>query len=161
MFRACKNHTDKQVFCKKLCKSCYVNDYNKRRREKLQKEKKAPISQFSDQRKKLTAIYSILRADIMKVKLRCEANLPGCLKFASEIHHKKGRRGFLLIMSKYFGYQCDNCHKICTRDSKMAKEEGLSLPINGPTTYEFSKREMELIEQKGLRLPGNANITLY
>ena len=165
----CPNHPTKQIFCKGLCKPCYVIDYNKRKIVKLNlspKENRKPISMVSEQRKKLNSIYSIIAQELKPLHTKCEAQLPGCTHKATQIHHKKGRRGIMLILSKYFGYQCDNCHKICTKDSKLAKELGLSLPINSTTEYDFTPRELELIEKYNVNISkvtisSKGHITLY
>lgn len=121
----------------------------------LRENKQKKVRKFSDQRRKLNAIYSILVAEIKRQPAICEGwgKIEGCTKKATQLHHKRGRRGFLLIASKYFGRQCDHCHKFCTKHSKEAVEMGLSMLINSTEVVCFTKKEIELIEKYNIRLP--------
>ena len=115
--------------------------------------KKRTVNKTSDQQVLLNKVYAILCRELKPLHTKCEAKLLCCTGRATQIHHKQGRRGILLIMSKLFSYLCHNCHDFCTEHSKEAIEIGLSLPRNSKTEYEFTDREKELINKYNIRLP--------
>lgn len=143
-------HTNRKILAKGKCKYCYWEEYVKKQRQKLIVPR-GTISQVSTQRDKLNKIYTILCKELKPQHTKCETNLPGCTHKATEIHHMKGRRGLLLILSKYFAYHCPNCHRWVTDHSKEAVEIGLSLPINSQTEYDFTERELFLIDKYGVK----------
>lgn len=118
------------------------------------KKKRTRMNQVSDQRRALNAIYSIISKEIKASPAICEGwgKIEGCTKKATQIHHKRGRRGFLLIMSFYFGRLCSNCHNYCTHHSREAVEMGLSMLINSIYKKVFTERERELLLQYKIRL---------
>ncbi len=122
-------------------------------RSVIEKKKYAPPNKVSDQQALLNKAYAILIAELKPLHTVCEANLVGCTKKATQVHHRKGRRGILLIMSKLFSYLCPHCHDFCTENSEEAVRLGLSLPINSKTDFEFTDREYELIEKFGIKTP--------
>ncbi len=154
-------HPDRPVFSKGRCQQCAQADYARERQER-QRAKiadgnlPARINPISDTLQLLNKIYAILCAELKPLHTICEGNLSGCTHVATEIHHMKGRRGILLIMSKFFKYLCRNCHDFCTEHSAQAQEMGLSVQVNSQTDYEFTDRELELIEEFGVRLPKDA-----
>lgn len=163
MKRKCQ-HIDRKVFADGRCKPCAMIIYAQKRSEKLRaipiSEKKKP-SQISTQRTLLNTIYKMLCAELKPKHKKCQANLLGCSKNATEIHHMRGKRGILLILSTFFKYVCNNCHRHITTNSAEAKELGLSLPINSSDPLIITPREQELIEKYKVRVPHNANIILY
>lgn len=74
------------------------------------KKEVKPISKFSDQRLEDNKIYLTLRNVFLENHPNCEANLPGCKRVASEVHHKKGRRGMTLNEVEFWLPLCRNCH---------------------------------------------------
>lgn len=143
----------------------YWQETRKRGLEKYQAKKRLipikernKINQQSDQRKLLNAIYSILIKELKPGKM-CEAKIKCTSNMATQVHHKRGRRNWLLIMSKYFGYHCPACHQWATELSKEAVEIGLSLPINASFEWEFTKREVELMEKYKVKFPKTYIIT--
>lgn len=127
--------------------------YQQNCRDKRKGKPLPKINQASDQREKLYKIYKILCAILKPLHPKCEGKLPGCTHKASEIHHSKGRRGFLLILSRYFKYMCHNCHSFCTENSAEAIELELSYRRNSPTEWDFTEKELELIQKHNLKLP--------
>ncbi len=150
-------HPERKVFSKKRCKSCAQADYGKvsaqRKKEKRDKGEIKKPNQVSNQQKLLNKAYKILAAELKPLHPKCQGNLSGCTGKTTDIHHSKGRRGILLIISRYFKYLCHDCHDFCTVNSKEAKELGLSLPINSQTEYDFTEREKELIVLLKIRTP--------
>lgn len=129
-----------------------IKKYQEKQREKLRSQpkkeiKSKPIPLVSQQQSKLNKIYAILASELKAINTKCEGNLPDCMIHASTIHHSMGRRGLLLILSKYYKYLCIPCHRYCTEHSKEAIALGLSLPINSNPKYTFTEREIELINR--------------
>lgn len=112
-------------------------------------KKRIRINHTSDQRQKLNAIYSILSKEIKATPAVCEGwgKIEGCTKKATQIHHKRGRRGLLLIMSFYFCRICGNCHNYINEHSASGVELGLSMLINSNYKIVFTKREIGLLER--------------
>lgn len=110
-------------------------------------------NQVSDKQKILNAIYSIIAPKFKIQNPDCGANLPGCTRKATEIHHKYKRTGFWLIVSKFFLPICRNCHGIINVDSDMAIENDLSISRMIDLDYEFTEQEKNLIEKFNIRFP--------
>jgi hypothetical protein len=55
----------------------------------------------------------------------CEVG--GCWRDASQIHHKKGRIGELLLDERYWMSVCHKCHDYIEKHPEWAKEKGYSL----------------------------------
>lgn len=158
----CPEHPTRKVFARNKCASCYSTWYQQRRKKRLAQadpKKRSELRKTSDQCHLLKVVYKILCTELKSLHRECEANLLGCTKNANEIHHCKGRRGILLIMSVHFKFICSSCHRWITDHSREAKEMGLSLPINSNTDYIFTDREIELIKKYNLKTPKSVNIT--
>lgn len=121
--------------------------------KKVKNKKKSKINQVGDVRKVLLIIYNTIRPLFLASHPICECNLPGCTKKATEVHHKKGRQGFWLIVSHYFLATCSSCHRHITVNSKEAIELNLSLPRNSPAGVVFNEQELELIEKYNIKPP--------
>ncbi len=158
----CPEHPTRRAYARGMCPGCYSIWYRDRQKKRLaqitpvDRNKK---SDNTDQRVLLKLIYKILCAELKPLHTICEAQLTGCTLVATQTHHKKGRHGILLIMSTYYGYICDNCHKHITKHSREAIEKGLSLLRNSQTEYIFTPREIELIKQYKIRTPKSVYIT--
>lgn len=156
-------HPDRPVFSKGRCKQCADADYARERQER-QKEKRengevpTKVNPISDTQKIFNAIYEILCAELKPLHTICDGygKIHGCTHAATEIHHKQGRRGALLIMSKKFAYLCRHCHDFCTINSAEAQEIGLSIKVNSKIEYDFTDRELQLIRIFQVRLPKDA-----
>lgn len=85
------------------------------------------IDKVSDSRKEDEKKYKKVRKQYLKDFPECEANLPGCKKKSSEIHHKRGRIGGLLYDVRYFLACCNSCHRLIEANSLYARKAGLSL----------------------------------
>jgi len=75
---------------------------------------------------KLNAAYSVLREQFLKRKPYCEAHLPGCAVNATDVHHKKGRTGALLLDDTEFLAVCRTCHNWIENNHVDAKLLGFS-----------------------------------
>lgn len=101
---------DRVLWSKKYgCQSCTA----KSKPAKLQKHaqfKRSPIKRESAKRGVENREYTRRRGAYMEDHPVCEAQKPGCTHNSSELHHKAGRIGRLLINIKYFMACCNNCH---------------------------------------------------
>lgn len=68
-----------------------------------------PIAPRSSKRVKLDAEYSQLRKIYLTKHPMCEAALPKCTQQATDIHHKKGRGKYLLVVNTWMAV-CRTCH---------------------------------------------------
>lgn len=85
------------------------------------------INQFSETRAKENKIYLTLRKVFLENHPNCEANLPGCSKQSTTVHHSAGRMGKRLIDVTSFVALCGSCHTFCELNPDWAKENGYSL----------------------------------
>jgi hypothetical protein len=90
-------------------------------------KKKPEIKPRSEKRSKEERLYAARRILFLKDNPMCQAALPGCNKFASQVHHKKGRIGDLLTDTQYWLAVCHTCHVWIELNGKKAKELGFSL----------------------------------
>lgn len=117
------------------------------------KQKKTPINKASDKTGKLQEIYRFLRDRWLPHNKLCRARFASCTVKATECHHMNGRKGYWLIISKYFLPICRNCHRKATKDSAMAIKAGISLPDHANPEYEFNNLERQLMEKAGITPP--------
>lgn len=131
----------------------YLNTDNggyERAELKIVHEMPVKIGQYSDKRQTLAAIYDVIRAEFLSEETLCgicNANP------ATEIHHKGGREGYLLIMSAYFLPVCNPCHKAITEHSRDAIINGYSISRAVRIPFVFSDREIELMAGFGIKMP--------
>lgn len=85
-----------------------------------------PIKKISDKLKKALVVYNLKRKIYLMEHPVCEANLVGCSKQATTIHHMKGR-GVLLNAVEFWMGACMNCHRIIEQEPEMAKQCGFSV----------------------------------
>jgi hypothetical protein len=117
----CKHPTCNGEFCRrpKKEKKIYVL-----KRTPL-KKKPSKIKAASEKRILALAQYKAQRIVFLKEHLICGADLDGCRKKATEVHHKIGR-GIHLNDTEHWLAICRNCHTWITEHSKEAIELGLS-----------------------------------
>ena len=85
------------------------------------------INKLSDNKAKENKVYLTLRKVFLENHKFCEANLKGCTKQATEVHHGAGRLGKRLIDVKTFVALCSSCHRWAEMNVLKAKEIGLSV----------------------------------
>lgn len=88
---------------------------------------RAEINKVSETRAKENKIYLTLRKVFLDNHPNCEANLPGCSKQSTTVHHSAGRIGKRLIDVTSFVALCGSCHTFCELNPDWAKENGYSL----------------------------------
>jgi hypothetical protein len=108
----------------RYCKNCW-SCQNKSKKSAKPTSKK-PLSPRSSKQQKLEALYSILRTKYLQNHPYCEAHLPGCQINATDIHHKKGRTGDLMLDDTEFLAVCRLCHGWIETHPVEAKELRLS-----------------------------------
>ena len=108
----------------RYCKNCW-SCHNKSKKSTKPTSKK-PLSPRSSKQQKLEALYSILRTKYLQHHPYCEAHLPGCQINASDIHHKKGRTGDLMLDDTEFLAVCRTCHGWIETHPEEAKVLDLS-----------------------------------
>lgn len=122
----CKCQKEKIIFSKRMCKSCWVVNYQKPLKRGTfsstitKSQKKIP--KISKNQKKRLEKYQKLRNEYLKEHSICEVcnNKP-----SSEIHHRKGREGNNLF--QYFLAVDQECHQYIELNPEEAKEKGWSL----------------------------------
>ena len=86
------------------------------------------IKPRSDKRSKEETIYKDLRRQYLNQHDLCKAKIvSNCSVAATEIHHKKGRIGFLLINTTFWLPVCRACHNWIEQNPITAKGLGFSL----------------------------------
>lgn len=71
-------------------------------------------------------LYKAIRLDYLKVFPKCKASLKGCQFWACQVHHKKGRGVYLLVLETWLPV-CPNCHRWIELHPVRAKELNLSM----------------------------------
>ncbi len=115
----------------KLCSYCYWEGVRIKSAAKAKRNGNAsilPIKSIKQLNRDIE--YAKARKRFMAKHLVCEAKLKGCSQKATQVHHKQGRDGALLIdISKWLPV-CHNCHSWITEHSAESIELGLSLKRN-------------------------------
>jgi len=109
----------------RYCKDCSNTGVAKLGKSKP-KSKQKPISPRSSKRAKEEVLYSTMRVIFLKQHSTCQANVLGCANKATEIHHKVGRIGKLLLDTTQWLAICRTCHQWVENNPTDAKELGLS-----------------------------------
>lgn len=106
-------------------KSCY--NYGKYCRIHLQAKepKDAKIKSESEKRKELNKVYLKVRAEYLKIHPLCE--FPKCTHRATDIHHKAGKIGELLIDDNHFMALCRDHHRLIENNPAWAKQNNFSI----------------------------------
>lgn len=98
------------------CKICEV---------KPEKKKRKRIPQMSEKMKADNKKYLKARTNFLSLNLVCQ--FEKCTNKATQVHHRKGRIGSLLINENYFMAVCSTCHQIIEENPEYAKEKGYSV----------------------------------
>jgi len=104
----------------KYCKDCW---FSLKPVKPIQSRVK--LKPVADKKQVEDSVYFQLRIEFLTTHPTCEARLPGCQCHATEVHHKKGRGVFYLVVSTWLAV-CWKCHQWITEHSKEAIELGLS-----------------------------------
>lgn len=86
------------------------------------------IKKMSETHKETLKQYRTKRAEFLKSHPVCMANLEGCTKKATQVHHMAGKASRELYLNeKLFLACCHNCHAIVERNPAFSKQNGLSV----------------------------------
>ena len=92
------------------------------------KKKQKPIAPRSPKRAKQEREYSKERKIFLLANPNCKAKLPNqCTISATDVHHTKGREGWLLLAVAFWIPVCRGCHTWIEEHPEQAKQLGLSL----------------------------------
>lgn len=87
-----------------------------------------PIAHRSPKRAKQEREYLKERTAFLLSSQQCQAKLPNiCTRKATEVHHKKGRIGYLLTYVPFWLPVCRSCHEWIENNPNEAKELGFSM----------------------------------
>ena len=101
---------------------CYACD------RKIAKAKKSvePPNEKSEKQTVADKAYAIVAKAFKAANPVCQAQLQGCTKATSDVHHKLGRSGRMLLDEEHFLAVCRHCHSQIELKSDFAKALGLS-----------------------------------
>ena len=123
--KLCNNcHTEQFIWKNdkgsRYCKSCW---YKSKQTNKPLARK--PINPKSKKMQVLDLAYSKLRYKFMEENPMCEAALHCCNGGATDVHHKKGRGQYYLIVNTWLSV-CRPCHNYIEEHPEEAIELGYS-----------------------------------
>ena len=114
-----------------LCSYHYWEGIRGKSAEKAKKHGKTSIIPAKSAKQLDRDLKYAKRVKVWKVENPiCMANLKGCTHLSTQIHHKKGREGDLLMDTSKWLAICHKCHSWITEHSAQAIEMGLSLKRN-------------------------------
>jgi hypothetical protein len=117
----------KNIGGEKFCRECIGKSKTGVAKEPKPTAKRIPFR--SSKKEKLDAIYSISRVKFLNDHPMCHAHIDAhCTKFATEVHHKKGRIAEYYLDQLFWLPTCHWCHVWITNHPQEAIEMGLSLP---------------------------------
>ena len=99
----------------KFCKDCWYT-----------REKPKAIKPISPKMVNSLDEYSKRRIAFLAMHPGCQAKLEGCTGAATDIHHKAGRIGALLLLISKWLAVCRSCHRWIEENPVEAKELGYS-----------------------------------
>lgn len=118
----------KNVDGKRYCKQCSNNTGVAKPSNIKPTARLKPIPPRSQKRSKEERIYSGKRIIFLQENPMCQAHLPGiCTKHATQIHHKKGKIGGLLLNILFWLGVCHACHEWIENNREEAMEKGFSI----------------------------------
>tara|TARA_R100000935_G_scaffold3572_3_gene9046 strand:+ start:8827 stop:9231 length:405 start_codon:yes stop_codon:yes gene_type:complete len=124
--KLCNNCNTEQFIWKndkgnRYCKNCWY-----RSKEPSTKPlQRKPINKKSKKMLILDQAYTKLRKKFMEANTMCQAALPCCSGGSTDVHHKKGRGEYYLVVSTWLSV-CRTCHTYIEEHPQEAKELGLS-----------------------------------
>lgn len=90
-----------------------------------------PLRKVSKQQYKRINQYKPAKKDFLEDNPECMVKRPGCRFHATQVHHGKGKTGYLLFAKDYFIAVCDGpCHTWVEEHPEEAKLLSLSFKRN-------------------------------
>lgn len=118
----------KNVDGKRYCKQCSSNTGVAKPSISKPTARQSPIPPRSQKRSKEERLYTAQRIIFLQENPMCQAHLPGiCTKHATDVHHKMGRIGELLLKILYWLAVCRACHEWIENHPTEAQEKGFSI----------------------------------
>ncbi len=117
-----KNHQGNRY-----CQACWKLELPKSSQSNKPTAKQRPISKSSPKRGQMNLHYLEKRKLFLKSHPVCGANLSGCTTTATDVHHKAGRTGNLLLDESKWIALCRACHTWIETHPKEAKLMNFSL----------------------------------
>jgi hypothetical protein len=112
---------------KRYCRACWSAHSVKSSIKKPTSVQKR-IHSRSSKRAKQEKEYSVKRREFLEKHSMCQAHIPGiCTQMSTDIHHKCGRVGDLLLDIQYWLAACRSCHTWIENNPAKAKELGFSV----------------------------------
>ena len=105
----------------KYCKYCWY----KAKDSKTKPLARKPINPKSKKMKASEQVYTILRRKFMEANPMCQAALHCCSGGSTDVHHKKGRGEYHLVVSSWLSV-CRLCHTYIEEHPTEAIQLGLS-----------------------------------
>ena len=107
----------------KYCQRCWSTHKSKNIKKPTGKTE---IPRVSKKRQKETVKYLKIRAEYLNEHKLCEAKLPGCTTFATEIHHVRGgeERSITYLDTSTYMAVCRSCHNRIHNSPAEARELG-------------------------------------
>jgi hypothetical protein len=99
----------------KYCKECWYTI-----------EKPKSISPVSKKRQGEMDTYTKQRLAFLALFVQCQAKLPACTGFSTDVHHKAGRVGDNYLKMSTWMAVCRSCHSYIETHPDEAKELGFS-----------------------------------
>lgn len=103
------------LFSKGMCRVCWGVSYQKKIKP-IAKKRKAELKE-----------YSKLRSVFLSKRKFCEAQLGGCMRIATEVHHKQGRENKMLIDEGKWMAVCRSCHNEIENGGEWVYEKGFKI----------------------------------
>ena len=130
MAKLCSRCGRFKCFSKGLCLACWRIVYGKPiARAIVSDTKRTKPANRSKKGQCDDCVYRILRRIFLKLLPVCE--MPGCARPSTDVHHKRGRGKWYLIVDTWMAL-CRQCHARITEHSKEAIENGYSERRNQP-----------------------------
>ena len=114
-----KNHGGKRY-----CRQCWSAHEGTRPKKPTAGK---PISPRSPKRKAAERTYLLRNREFTAAHPICQAHLTGCTTYTTEVHHKAGRVGDLLLDESLWLAVCRSCHAWIELNPLEAKEKGFSI----------------------------------
>ncbi|MND76070.1 hypothetical protein D3C80_677070 [compost metagenome] len=121
----CPPNTPDQPIIAGRCIARHYWAYRKSLKQQKPKKLSKPIRQVSKKRSVENREYGKRRKEFLTDHKRCEANLTGCTKHATDVHHKAGRGDNFLKVETWIAV-CRCCHIWIEEHPEKAKELNLS-----------------------------------
>jgi len=124
--KLCNNCNTEQFIWKndagnRYCKSCWY----KTKSTDAKPLKKTPVNQKSKKMQVIDQAYSKLRKKFLESNPMCQAALHCCTSSSTDVHHKKGRGRYHLVVSTWLSV-CRTCHTYIEEHPTEAVELGYS-----------------------------------